>query len=98
MVLRPYISQYVDLADSGGGDVRLEEVELTEESPLVGQTLDKSRITSRTGVLVLAMRSKDGRVAATPASDTMLEAGSRLVVMGSAGQLEKLAAFLGDTG
>ena len=98
MVLHPYVSQYVELADAGGGDVCLEEVELPEGSPLVGRSLEGARITERTGVLVLAMRSRDGRVAATPASDTMLQAGARLVVMGATGQLEKLATFLGGTG
>ncbi|HEY3318737.1 MAG TPA: potassium channel protein [Coriobacteriia bacterium] len=94
MVLHPYVSEYVDLADAGRGEVRLEEVELPEGSALVGRSLQDARITERTGVLVLAMRSRDGRVAATPASDTMLQAGARLVVMGAVGQLEKLAAFL----
>lgn len=94
MVLHPHVSQYVDLFDKAGGEMRLEEVELAEDSPLVGRTLKDARITERTGVFVLAMRSRDGRVAATPASDTMLQAGTRMVVMGSVGQLEKLATSL----
>jgi K+/H+ antiporter YhaU regulatory subunit KhtT len=35
-----------------------------------------------------------GDVVANPSSDTMLKAGDRLIVMGSAGQLEKLAGSL----
>lgn len=94
MVLRPFVSEYVDLVDSGGGEMRLEEVELGAASALAGVLMRDARITERTGVLVLAMRSQDGRVAATPASDTMLQAGSRLVVMGAPSQLEKLAALV----
>ena len=41
MVLHPYVSQYVDLFDKAGGEMRLEEVELAESSPLVGKTLQR---------------------------------------------------------
>jgi voltage-gated potassium channel len=99
MVLAPFVSDYVDLVGAGEGrDLRLEEVELAEGSPLAGRTLRDARITERTGALVLAMRSPSGNVAADPSSDTMLQAGARLVVMGTLAQLERLAASLKGTG
>jgi voltage-gated potassium channel len=95
MVLHPFVSEYVDLVSTGQGrELRLEEVELEEASPLAGQSLRDARITDRTGVLILAMRSPDDAVVANPSSDTMLRAGARLVVMGTVDQLEKLAQSL----
>jgi voltage-gated potassium channel len=95
MVLHPLVSDYVDLVREGeGGGLRLEEVELPASSSVTGATLGEARITARTGALVLAMRSPDGDVAPNPSSDTMLQAGARLVVMGTLGQLEQLAAAL----
>jgi voltage-gated potassium channel len=95
MVLRPFVSDYVDLVASGdGGELRLEEVELSARSPYTGLSLLAAAITERTGAIVLAMREPTGAVVANPPSGTMLQAGARLVVMGTVGQLEQLAASL----
>lgn len=95
MVLHPFVSEYVDLVGTGEGrDLRLEDLLITERSRLVGRSLREARITDRTGVLVLALRRADGSVVANPSSDTMLTAGSGLVVMGTVRQLEQLGASL----
>lgn len=95
MVLHPFVSDYLELVAQGdGGELRLEEIALEEGSPLVGHTLRETRIRDRTGALVLAVHGSTGDVVANPSSDTMLKAGDRLIVMGSAGQLEKLAGSL----
>ncbi len=95
MVLRPFVSDYLELVAQGdGGGLRLEEITLEAASALTGMSLREARLQDRTGALVLAVRGTGGDVVANPPSDTMLRVGDRLIVMGSSGQLESLAASL----
>ena len=71
-------------------EFRLQEVELAEHSPFVGMSLADSRIRERTGAQVVAVLHADGRVDANPAASTVLEAGERLVVLGTPEQVATL--------
>ncbi len=91
MVLNPTVSDYLDIVTGGEGvEFRLQEVELSEHSPFVGISLADSRIRERTGAQVVAVLHADGRVDANPAASAVLEAGERLVVLGSPEQVATL--------
>jgi voltage-gated potassium channel len=91
MILQPTVNDYLDLV-SGNQDVeyRLQEVELTGDSPYVGKSLSDAQIRGETGAQVVAILSPDGTVDANPAAGTVLKAGQRLVVLGSVAQVELL--------
>ena len=92
MVLHPTVSDYLDIVSSGEGvEFRLQEVELAESSSFVGASLAESRIRERTGAQVVAVLHRDGRVDANPSASTVLEAGERLVVLGTPDQVAVLA-------
>ncbi|PHJ62129.1 hypothetical protein VF02_17930 [Nostoc linckia z1] len=63
--------------------------------PFVGQTLQKARLRSQTGALVLAIRRLDGTLIGGPTGDTVLMPGDRLIGMGTAEQLRNLNQILG---
>ncbi len=91
MVLNPTVSDYLDIVTRGEDvEFRLQEVELSDHSPFVGVSLADSRIRERTGAQVVAVLHADGRVDANPAASTVLEAGERLVVLGSPSQVTTL--------
>jgi voltage-gated potassium channel len=91
MVLHPTVSDYLDIVTRGEGvEFRLQEVELAKNSPFVGMSLADSRIREQTGAQVVAVLHADGRVDANPAASAVLEAGERLVVLGTPGQVAVL--------
>lgn len=66
---------------------KIQEIEIPKGSPLAGHSLRECRIRERTGVSVLEIRRKDGRILPNPAPDTVFESGDRALVMGSPTQL-----------
>jgi len=92
MVLHPTVSDYLDIVTKGEGvEFRLQEIELTVDSPFAGETIAASRIRERTGAQVVAILHVDGRVDANPSAGTKLEPGERLVVLGTPEQVACLA-------
>ncbi len=88
MALRPNVVEFLDLAlHTRDRQLWIEEVEVTRESPLAELTIEQARLGERTGALVLALISPDGRLIANPPSDTRLATGSRLITLGSGNQL-----------
>jgi voltage-gated potassium channel len=63
--------------------------------PFVGQSLQKAKLRSQTGALVLAIRRIDGNLIGGPTGDTVLMPGDTLICMGTAEQLRSLNQILG---
>jgi voltage-gated potassium channel len=83
LAVRPHVVEFFDVARAGQPGLRLEEVEITEGSPLVGQTLQQL-----TGPAVpLLVRHADGQLIANPTRELRLQAGDVLVVSGQARDL-----------
>jgi CPA2 family monovalent cation:H+ antiporter-2 len=69
---------------------RLQEVQLPENSPLIGHSLRECNIRDRLGVSVIQVQRKSGESLVNPPADLVLESGDKLLVMGSATQLVEL--------
>ncbi len=95
--LRPQVLDFVDGILTGADrQLYMEEFLLDPAScPFVGQTLQKARLRSQTGALVLAIRRLDGTLIGGPTGDTVLVPGDRLIGMGTAEQLRNLNQVLG---
>lgn len=86
LALRPHVVEFFDLAGAGQPGLRLEELAITEGSPLAGRSLRELR-----GPAVpLLIRHPDGQLIASPARDLKLEAGDVLVIFGQASDLNPL--------
>ncbi|MEH1836377.1 MAG: potassium channel protein [Nostoc sp.] len=98
--LRPQVLDFVDGILTGADrQLYMEEFLLDPIfCPFVGQTLQKARLRSQTGALVLAIRRLDGTLIGGPTGDTMLMPGDRLIGMGTAEQLRDLNQILGPIG
>jgi voltage-gated potassium channel len=91
MVLHPVVSDYLDVVTTGDGiEFRLDEFEVTKGWPYAGVSISEARLRDTVGVLVLAIHCADGSMNTNPSSETMMEVGDRLVVLGTADQLTKL--------
>jgi len=90
LTLRPVVVDFVDTAmRSRGGDLILENVKLSSDSPVAGKTIQDSQQYSR-GVSILAVKKKDGILLANPSQETLLEVEDELVVIGTREQLRSL--------
>lgn len=95
-VLRPAVIDFLELAirsDSLG--LQMEEVLLSDASPLVGVALAKSPIRSELDIIVVAIMKKGGQMEFNPSARTVLEGGDRLIAIGHRDQLHRLEGIAG---
>jgi voltage-gated potassium channel len=93
-VIQPHVVDFVDVVMHDGSlEFRLEELAVTTESPLAGNTLRSAHLRDRTGALVLAIRQPDGSFVTNPSPEDTIEAGDVLISVGTAEQLAALVAF-----
>ncbi len=65
--LQQHVSEFLDVVMHDETlDSRIEEIEITSTSPLVGRTLEQARLSTVTGVLLLGCRSATGQFVANP--------------------------------
>ena len=96
MLMRPEVADFIDVVSSAGGlELFVEQVEIAPTSVLVGQTLIEAELASTLGVSVLACHMPDGQLIMRPDSATVLEAGAKLVVLGTREQLQGLMRLSG---
>lgn len=82
--LHPVFSQALDEADE-----RIASVEISEDSSLANQTLDKLELWRRKGIYVLFLR-KEGGYILNPSKETTVKAGNKLIIRGSKKGVEDL--------
>ena len=88
--LHPIVVEFIDtLATRKDGAPVLAEMEVTEESGLRGRTIHDVLHTLRS-VVVLGLQHPNGELKVGPASDTVLEVGDRVIVMGQEADLEAI--------
>ncbi len=95
MVLRPTIKSFLDvMTQIDDVSLDMEEVMLCAGSHMAGRTLQDIKIPEKTGLIVLAIRKKgSGKLLFNPSSDTMLEQGDSMMVLGQATQVDELRGF-----
>lgn len=89
LLVKPVICDYVDFVTHGDNlEFRLEEFALTGTSELAGTTIGDAQVRERAGTLILAVRKPNGDFNTNPSSSTRFEAGDKLVVIGTAAQID----------
>lgn len=85
--LQPHVADFLDVVMHDDElDYRLEQVEI-EAHALQGRTLRDIALHGRTGALLLAFRTPDGRFLANPDQTTPIGPGAVLIVLGTPAQL-----------
>ena len=91
ILLTPHVIDFIETAfGSERMDIQIEEVEVPAESPLVGKALAAANVGQNTGVLVLALRHRDGTLTFNPAAETVIQPGDCLIAIGATDHLKKL--------
>lgn len=99
MLTRPNVQRFIDHALSslsdGDLDLQIEEVRVADHSKLAGSRLSEADVQRQLGVIVLAIRRKDGRLDFNPGSEQTIAAGDFLIAMGDARKLKELESLAG---
>src|SRR5829696_4017074 len=95
LATQPLIVDFLDIVTRGekGLEFRLEEFGVPKESPLANHTIGKLKIGAKTGAMVLAIRTPEGRFDTTPSAQDEIHPDDTLIVLGTreqVGRLEKL--------
>lgn len=93
--MRPAVSEFLDVVMHDEHlEYRLEEVPVSRDSPIAGKTLAEAHLRDRTGATLLALRAPDGSFLTNPTSQTVLDAKSTLIAIGTDEQLHALADYI----
>lgn len=91
LLLNSGLTDFVEIAGRNTLlELRVEEIALEPGSELVGKSLADSRIRSKVGTTILAIRHLDGTVTSNPPPTVPLASNDILVAIGTADQLEQL--------
>jgi voltage-gated potassium channel len=93
-VLRPNIVEFVDLVvERKHLELQLEEITVEDDARFKGKTLRESGIRREFGLIVVAIKKGSGSMIFNPSSETLIEKGDVLIVLGEKkhlGMLEQL--------
>ena len=95
-ILEPHLIDFITKMQASRQTTRFAESIVHPESKLDGVTLRESQIQEETGLVVIALRSKDGTYIYNPAGDWKIEAGDGLFIIADPRQLQALDKLTGD--
>jgi voltage-gated potassium channel len=91
VLIRPGVVDFIDIiARERRFDLRIEEVQVEVGSSLVGQTLAESPIRNKLNIIIVAIFPTDSKVIYNPKSSTVIQANSRLIVIGEEKSITEL--------
>src|SRR4029450_11651679 len=94
LMLSPAVVDFFETALRRGKDaLNIEDLAMGQDSPSLGQTLDKLNIRRTTGATVLVV-IRDGNPVVSPPGDLALAAGDRLLALGTGDQLRRLEKLI----
>lgn len=94
-ILRPAVVDFIELVTKREHlELQMEEVMIARASSLCGKTVLEAGLRQNLGIIVVAVKKKDGQMEFNPSPQTGIAEGDRLIVLGageSLGKLDKLA-------
>jgi voltage-gated potassium channel len=93
-VLRPTVTNFLDLAVRGGIDLQMEELEVTPESELCDLDLIESKIRPRFNLIIIAIKKEDGEMVFNPGPKEVINANDTLLAVGKKTNLSELKEIL----
>lgn len=93
-VLRPTVTDFLDLAVRGNIDLQLEQLIVTDKSSFVGKNLQESNIRKEFDLIIVAIKRAEGELVFNPGPREMLEAGDTLITLGRQTDLARISGHL----
>jgi voltage-gated potassium channel len=94
-LLRPHVVEFLDFTRSNiGSKITMEQVCVASKGAPTSQSLGMLSELRKSGVIVLAIRTKGGETIFNPPAEVEISAGDFLIVMGERSSLQKLEQIL----
>jgi len=91
MLVRPSVADFLDeVVHAGGLELFLEEVRIEPKSAIAGKTIAETQLRNLIGITVLACRKHNGEFDTRIGSETILQPGGLLIVLGTREQLHEM--------
>jgi voltage-gated potassium channel len=88
-VLKPAVVDFIEFATKSGNiDLQIEEITVREGSKLTEQSLDQCGFGRELGIIIVAIKQKNGEMRFNPTSRTVIETGDTLIAVGEASKLK----------
>jgi voltage-gated potassium channel len=82
-LLRPTMHDFIEITTKRQSlELRMDELDICDGSPLVGITLEKSDIRQRFGLIIVAIKKDSGKMIFNPLASYIIEKGDKLIAMG----------------
>ena len=91
MMTKPSIFSFLDIITYAGEDVlNLEEVSVKPDSEITSLKLREAKIPKKTGLIIMALKKRPGKMIFNPGPDEILEVGDSMIVLGTADKIKLL--------
>jgi voltage-gated potassium channel len=99
LATQPLIVDFLDVVTRGrkGIEFRLEEFSVPEESFIANRTIGELKIGDRSGAIILAILSKEGKFDTTPSARDTIRPGDTLIVLGTREQINRLETLMEES-
>jgi len=93
-VLRPTVTNFIELAVRGGIDLQMEELEVGAKSELAGLNLLDSKIRPRFDLIIIAIKKESGEMVFNPGPGEVINPRDTLLAVGKKSSLAQLRKIL----
>jgi len=93
-LMRPYITDFFEIAGTGTAGWKIEEIKIPVTSPICGKTLRDLELRQTANVSIAAIISPDGKFQLNPQGDTTLVAESTLIAVGWQSDIQALEGLV----
>jgi len=89
-MIRPTAVNFLDqMLRSGDGNLRIQDLEISDHSGIIGKTLMESNLKNRFNILVLGTKKPDATMTFNPPPSHILDRGTTLIIMGDVENIKK---------
>lgn len=93
-VLRPTVTNFMELAMRGGIDLQMEELAISPESELVNKDLIQSKIRANYDLIIIAIKKESGEMIFNPGPKEVIESLDTLLAVGKKANLTAIKEIL----
>jgi voltage-gated potassium channel len=91
-ILRPAMLDFIEITTRRQSlELRMDELEICEGSPLVGKSLEDSEIRQRYGLIIVAVKKDSGKMIFNPVANYVIQKGDKLIALGEDENVSKFS-------